>query len=73
MTFHSSFDSNIPQLHPLQLTHLLSIHIQAGVQVGGRVTCHEHREQASVLLGVGAKGVTKLEIKFETPMTLVTS
>ena len=60
----TSYDSNKPQLHPLKLTHLLSIHIQAGVQVGSCVTHQEHREQASVFL---------VEVELETPMPLILS
>ena len=66
-----SCDSNKPQFHPLKLTHLLSIHVQAGVQVSSRVTCQEHREQASIFLRVWVSHITKLEVEFKTPVALV--
>ena len=33
------------QAHPLQLTNMFLVHVQAGVQVGGGVPSHEHGEQ----------------------------
>jgi hypothetical protein len=41
------------------------------VEICGGVTCHEHGDQAGILLRVGVLYIAKLEIQLEAAMTLV--